>query len=150
MVSFENTQDTIMEGEVAEFVYKCSEQKQPKRKRSFSVFDEDNEDMIDKAFRSRLVNKLAFSHRISSELDLFEHEIESMSRCWQDFNNSFGLKCKDDNDFINEGDQAIKSYISEYLSCIEDQQPRSKTQYADILTTVSSGVNLAIEHQRQV
>lgn len=137
-----------MEGEVAEFTYKCTEQKQQKRKRSFSVFDEENEDMIDKAFRSRLVNKLAFSHRISSELDLFQPEIDRMSGCWGDFKDMYGLGKKDNKDFLREGDTAIKHYLTAAFGCINAQDSRSTTRLQEIRAAVAFCLNPVAEHQR--
>jgi len=137
-----------MEGEVAEFTYKCSEQKQQKRKRSFSVFDEENEDMIDKAFRSRLVNKLAFSHRISSELDLFQAEIDGMSGCWGDFKDEYGLDKKQNKEFLREGDTAVKQYLADALSCVKAHDSRTTTRLEEIRAAVGFGLSPVTEHQR--
>jgi hypothetical protein len=121
-----------MDGEVAQFTYKIAEEKKQKRKRSYTIFDDDNDDMIDKAFRSRLVNKLAFSHRLSSEIDLFQPEMDNLSGIWREFKHVHRLEAQDNEEFMRCGDSAIKQYLHDCLGKVNACSERPESEAREI------------------
>lgn len=80
-----------------EFEYKSEEER--KRKRSISVMDSENDEFIDKAFKSRLMNKLSFGG--CSDLDLFG---DSGSDSWS---------CYKDKLASNLSDECVLQYLEE-------------------------------------
>ena len=58
-----------MEGELPSFEYK--EKNDSKRKRSIRLIDEQNEEIIDRAFKSRLINKLGFYGLEDDNMSIF-------------------------------------------------------------------------------
>lgn len=147
-VVFENCPDTYMEGEIAEFTYKLSDPNKPKRKRSLSIFDEESEDMIDRAFRSRLVNKLAFSHRLSSDLDLFQPEIDNMNGMWREYKQTHSVEKEESHKFLETGDAAIKQYLIKCVNLLAEEPSRTGEHLKEIKSKVGQRVNLSFSTRR--
>lgn len=98
----ENEENTI----ICYFEYRSREEKK-KRKRSFCISDE-NDEIIDKAFKSRLIDKLGFNGCPDYDLSLFGGD--NYSETWSNFK---------DNVEQNFSDQAILDYLSMRLERLD-------------------------------